>query len=611
MCGIIGMVAERDVVSFLTDGLKRMEYRGYDSAGIAVHRADESDKSTGFIRRRAAGKMAALNAEIAQAPLQGSVGIGHIRWATHGEPTVDNAHPHQSAQVSVVHNGIIENWQALKHELSDNGYTFSSQTDTEVAAALIQYYLDQQLSPLDAFRTAVKRLEGAYALAVLIDSAPEAIFVARLGSPLLVGEGDDASYVGSDALALAQATDKVRYLEEGDYAVVKKDHIAIYDNNDQSVERECVATGLTADDADKAGFPHFMLKEIHEQPAVIDGLLSRTIDKDTLTVKPLPLTFDPNGVDRLAFVACGTAYHAGMVGKYWIETLAQLNVDIDFASEYRYRDVIQPKRGVFIAVSQSGETADTLAALRRAKADNQHLVAIVNVASSTMARESTDKLFTHAGTEIGVASTKAFIAQTVTILCLAVWLGRQRGTLSLEAEQKIVRGLLALPAQLQTLLADVSHIQAVAHSISRARDILFLGRGANFPIALESALKLKEISYIHAEGYASGEMKHGAIALIDENVPVVCLCPSDKVLEKSLSNMQEVAARKARVVLVAEQAVCDDNDCEHAVVMPAVEAVVSPILYVVPMQLLSYYAAVALGKDVDQPRNLAKSVTVE
>ncbi len=602
------MVAKRDVVPFLTDGLKRMEYRGYDSAGIAVHNPTLGEA---FIRRRAKGKIAALKANLAANPISGHIGIGHIRWATHGEPSEVNAHPHHSTTVSLVHNGIIENWQVLKQELQNHGYAFYTQTDTEVAAHLIQYHLDQGLSAQEAFSSAIKRLQGAYALAAMIESAPNTLFVARLGSPLLVGEGEDAHYVGSDALALAAATDKVRYLEEGDYAVITLESMAIYDLSDTPVTRELVETGLSASDTSKSGYAHFMLKEIHEQPQIIDDLLARYIDHDSLTVKALPLSFDPNAVDRIAFIACGTAYHAGVLGRYWIETLARLNVDIDVASEYRYRDLIQPQRGVFIAVSQSGETADTLAALRRAKAENQHIVSIVNVASSTMARESTDLLLTHAGSEIGVASTKAFIAQAVTILCLAIYLGRQRRTLSLEQEQAIVAALLQLSQQARDLLADVSPIQQVAYAMSAASDVLFLGRGRSFPVALEAALKLKEISYIHAEAYASGEMKHGAIALIDDKVPVICLCPNDEVQEKSLSNMQEVSARKARVVLVAEQAVCAANATELQLVMPAVHPMVSPILYTIPMQLLAYYAAVNLGKDVDQPRNLAKSVTVE
>lgn len=611
MCGIIGMVASRDVVPFLTDGLKRMEYRGYDSAGIAIRRERREGGTYEFTRRRAKGKIAALRNVIADAPVSGDIGIGHIRWASHGEPTEANAHPHSSTTVTLVHNGIIENWQTLKQELSNKGYVFSSQTDTEVVAHLIQSKLDQGLPALAAFREAVQRLQGAYAIAVMIESTPDTLYVARLGSPLIVGEGNGEMYAGSDALALAPVTDKVRYLEEGDHAVITTESIVIYDESNTPVERELVETGLTADDTDKGGFPHFMLKEIHEQPDVVRGLINQYIDAETKTVKPLSLTFDPNNVDRMAFIACGTAYHAGVVGKYWIEKLAKLNVDIDVASEYRYRDLIQPERGVFVAVSQSGETADTLAALRRAKSENQHIVSIVNVGSSTMARESRDLLPIYAGTEIGVASTKAFVAQSVVILCLAIWLGRQRNTLSLDEEQAIISALIDLPEQIQQSINEVSGIQHIAHSIAPASDVLFLGRGRQFPIALEAALKLKEISYIHAEGYASGEMKHGAIALIDEHVPVVCLCPTDEVLEKSLSNMQEVAARKAQVILVAEQSVCTENETIHHIVMPSVHPIVSPILYVVPMQLLSYYTAVTLGKDVDQPRNLAKSVTIE
>lgn len=605
------MVAHRDVVPFLTDSLKRMEYRGYDSAGIAVRNV--VNEQIQFARRRAEGKISALNAVIAHAPISGEMGIGHIRWASHGQPTTTNAHPHSSTTVTLVHNGIIENWQELKQELTNGGYQFQSETDSEVVAHLIQSQLDDGFDALTAFRKAVKRLHGAYALAVMIQSAPDTLFVAKLGSPLIVGEGRDENYVGSDALALAPITDKVRYLEEGDHAVITTNSIDIFDQSNTPVKRQLVETGLTADDTDKGGYPHFMLKEIHEQPAVIEGLIEQYIDRDNLSIKPLNISFDPNHIDRIAIIACGTAYHAGMLGKYWIETLARLSVDIDFASEYRYRDLIQPKRGVFIAVSQSGETADTLAALRRAKDENQHIMAVVNVESSAIARESTDILPLFAGTEIGVASTKAFIAQAMVLLCLAISLGRQRGTLSVEDEQAIIKDLMDLPNKITNALTDerISEIQSLAHDISPASDVLFLGRGRQFPIALEAALKLKEISYIHAEGYASGEMKHGAIALIDDKVPVVCLCPTDEVLEKSLSNMQEVAARKAQVILVAEQAVCTQNNFAQSVVMPKIHPMVSPLLYVVPMQLLSYYTAVTLGKDVDQPRNLAKSVTIE
>lgn len=611
MCGIIGMVGHRDVVPFLTDSLKRMEYRGYDSAGIAVRK--DIHHEVEFIRRRAKGKISALNQVIADAPIAGDMGIGHIRWASHGEPTTSNAHPHSSTAVTLVHNGIIENWQELKKELLNKGYHFESETDTEVVAHLIQSKLDLGLNALEAFRESVKRLRGAYALAVMIKSKPDTLLVARLGSPLIVGEGNNENYVGSDALALAPVTEKVRYLEEGDHAVISSRSIEIFDQSNTPVERELVTTGLTADDTDKGGYPHFMLKEIHEQPEVVETLIDRYVDKANRCVKPIALSFDPKTIDRIAIIACGTAYHAGVLGRYWIETLARVNVDIDVASEYRYRDLIQPKNGVFVAVSQSGETADTLAALRRAKDENQHIVAVVNVESSAIARESTDMLPLLAGTEIGVASTKAFVAQALVLLFLAIAIGKQRGTLSVETERDIIDELIQLPKHIQSFLNEqaISDIQHIAHEISPASDVLFLGRGRSFPIALEASLKLKEISYIHAEGYASGEMKHGAIALIDDKVPVVCLCPSDEVLEKSLSNMQEVAARKAQVILVAEASICAQNNFAESIVMPRIHPMVSPLLYVVPMQLLSYYTAVTLGKDVDQPRNLAKSVTIE
>ncbi len=604
------MVAGRDVVPHLTDSLRRMEYRGYDSAGVAVRRKKEGEFK--FSRRRAKGKLGSLMNVLADAPVEGHCGIGHIRWATHGEPTESNAHPHKSTSVMVVHNGIVENWQDLKQQLLNKGYVFTTQTDTEVIAHLIQSQLDNGLSALEAFRESVKRLHGAYAIAVMIDSEPNTLFVARVGSPLIIGEGEGEMYAGSDALALAPLTDKVRYLEEGDTAVLTTDKVVIYDKNDTLTERELVITGLTADDTDKGGFAHFMLKEIYDQPDVIRQLLAHYIDSHSKTVKPLAVTFDAQAIERLAVVSCGTAYHAGLLGKYWLESLARLPVDTDVASEYRYRDLVQPQNGVFVAVSQSGETADTLAALRRAKAEKQHILSVVNVESSSMARESMDVLPILAGTEIGVASTKAFVAQAFVMLCLAVWLGRQRGTLSLAEEQAIVEGLLALPEQIQASINQATAIQQLAHTISIADDVLFLGRGRNYPIALESALKLKEISYIHAEGFASGEMKHGTIALIDEHLPVICLCPTDEVLEKSLSNMQEVIARKAPVILLAEQQTCDaETTVKHCVVMPKIHPMISPLLYVVPMQLLSYYTALHLGNDVDQPRNLAKSVTVE
>ncbi len=605
MCGIIGMVGEKDVTSFLMNGLHRMEYRGYDSAGIVVYKEGE------FLRRRAKGKVAALENVINDAPVDGNIGIGHIRWATHGAPTEVNAHPHFSQDVMVVHNGIIENWQVLKEELTAKGFVFQTQTDTEVIAHLIQDYFNEGLCAFKAFKAAIARLEGAYALAVMIRSRPHELFVARLGSPLVIGLGEGEMYVGSDPLSLALATDKVCFLEEGDYGVITKDEIELYNKNSEAVSRDIVETGLKAEHINKNGFEHYMLKEIYEQPAVFAALIEHYIDTEKKCVKDLSLPFDVQNISRLAFIACGTAYHAGAVGRYYMESLAQIPVDIDVASEYRYRDVIQPKGGAFIAFSQSGETADTLAALRKAKAEGQHIISIVNVESSTMARESDSILPIIAGSEIGVASTKAFTAQCFVVLCLAIWCGRQKGVLSAQDESAIVEGLLSLPRLYNQILEKPELIENIGKAIAPASDTLFLGRGRNFPIALEAALKLKEISYIHAEGYASGEMKHGAIALIDEHMPVIVLAPSDDVLEKSLSNMQEVAARDAQVILVADKQVCESQEAKHKILMPSIHPVVSPLLYVLPMQLLAYYAALALGKDVDQPRNLAKSVTVE
>lgn len=605
MCGIIGMVGQRDVTDFLMNGLHRMEYRGYDSAGIAVYKDGE------FFRRRAKGKVAALENVVSDAPVDGNIGIGHIRWATHGAPTEVNAHPHFSADVMVVHNGIIENWQELKAELIAKGFTFHTDTDTEVVAHLIQDYFNNGLCAFKAFKAAIARLEGAYALAVMIRSRPHEIFVARLGSPLVIGVGEGEMYVGSDPLSLAQATSQVVFLEEGDFGVITKDEIELYDKNANAVNRDKVETGLTAEKIDKNGFDYYMLKEIHEQPAVFATLIERYIDTEKKCVKDLPLSLDPKTTDRLTFIACGTAYHSALAGRYYMESLAQIPVDVDVASEYRYRDIIHPKNGAFIAFSQSGETADTLAALRKAKSENQHIISIVNVESSTMARESHDILPTIAGAEIGVASTKAFTAQCFVILCFTLWCARKKGLLSPQKETEIIEALLSLPRLYNQILENPKPIEAIGKAIAPASDTLFLGRGRNFPIALEAALKLKEISYIHAEGYASGEMKHGAIALIDEHMPVVVLAPSDDILEKSLSNMQEVAARDAQVILVADKDVCEKQAAKHKFVMPDIHPIVSPLLYVLPMQLLAYYAAVALGKDVDQPRNLAKSVTVE
>jgi len=608
MCGIIGVLADRDVVPLLLNGLKRMEYRGYDSAGIAVR---PYEPAQGIMRVRAPGKIAALQRKIDDNPIHAFMGIGHTRWATHGEATEVNAHPHRATQVTIVHNGIIENWHELKQELLNQGYVFSSDTDSEVVAYLIQSKLDKGLSERAAFSESIKRLMGAYAIAVLIESAPDTLFVARLGCPLVVGEANGEKYVGSDALALAPLTQQIRYLEEGDYAILNKARISIYDHNDTLVERQIVNIGQCNRAAEKGEFAHYMLKEIHEQPGVVRALIASYINIKTKTVKPMPVSFDPERIDKMVFTACGSAYIASMLAKNWIETLAKLNVDVDFASEYRYRDLVQPANGVLIAVSQSGETADTLAALRRAKAENQHIVGLVNVETSTVARESHDMLPVLAGAEIGVASTKAFIAQTLVILCLAIWLGRRRGVLSSSDEQALITALLRLPQQMQAIIERPQHIQQLGQMISPAKDVLFIGRGRMYPIALEGALKLKEISYIHAEAYAAGELKHGAIALVDEHVPIVCLCPNDATVDKTLSNMQEVMTRKGQVILLAEPQTCNDNKTSYQINMAAIHPLLSPMLYTIVLQLLSYYTAVSLGKDVDQPRNLAKSVTVE
>ncbi len=605
MCGIIGIVSHKNIVPSLMDGLKRMEYRGYDSAGIAVH------AQPSFVYRKAKGKLAALQDRLASNPVEGFVGIGHIRWATHGAPTENNAHPHFADHVSLAMNGIIENWAELKAELEAAGFAFQSETDTEVMCHLVQHYLNQGQDVLDAFYQSLQRLEGSYAFVMMIHNEPEKIYVARHGSPLVIGLGESEMYVGSDALSLAPFTNKVVFLDEGDFGYVDLAGHTIYNKDRAIVDHPVIQHNLSADDTDKGGFDHFMLKEIYEQPKVLADLIDHYIDVENKTIKEMHLGFDVQKLSRMAFIACGTAYHCCLLSKYYMESLGGVAVDVDVASEYRYRDLVQQQNGVFVAFSQSGETADTLGALRRAKDEGQHIVTVVNVESSTMAREADDVLPTIAGPEIGVASTKAFIAQAFVGLCMAVWTGRKRGHLSAQAETQIVTAILELPRLFNHILDHTRCIEAVAQDISKASDLLYLGRKTCFPIALEAALKLKEISYIHAEGYASGEMKHGAIALIDENVPVVVLAPDDEVLEKTLSNMQEVAARKAKVTLIASSETCASAQALHHIPMPKVDKVIAPIVYTLPTQLLAYYAALALGKDVDQPRNLAKSVTVE
>lgn len=608
MCGIVGIISNRQATPLLIDGLKRLEYRGYDSAGVATLVDGRIE------RRRAKGKIINLESKIAENPLPGTVGIGHTRWATHGVPNETNAHPHATKHVAVVHNGIIENYRELRDELTAQGHVFESETDTEVVVHLISQKVEEGLDPQAAVAQSLKRLKGAFALAIVFAGREDLIIGARKGSPLAVGFGDGEMFLGSDALALAPLTQKIMYLEEGDYAVLTHTEAKVFDSNDRPVERKIVLSSTSGAMIGKGGYRHFMLKEIYEQPQVIGDTLNTMInqDMDTITLPNVP--FELKNVPRLTIVACGTSYYAGLVGKYWIESVARIPVDIDVASEFRYRSPVMEKGGVSLFISQSGETADTLAALRYCKEQGQKIVSIVNVAESTMARESDCVLRTLAGPEIGVASTKAFTTQLTLLACFAIALGRANGALSKGEEARLSRALVEVPSRAAEVLNNDAAIAKIAQSLfADARDVLYLGRGSNFPIALEGALKLKEISYIHAEGYAAGEMKHGPIALIDESVPVVVVAPTDNLFDKTISNMQEVLARGGKVVFFGDQmGVGSVKDrCAASVVLPAVDSFVAPILYAIPVQLLAYHTAVAKGTDVDQPRNLAKSVTVE
>jgi glucosamine--fructose-6-phosphate aminotransferase (isomerizing) len=606
MCGIVGMIGSREAACFLLDGLRRLEYRGYDSAGIATISNGEID------RRRAEGKLDSLAHRLQVEPLPGKVGIGHTRWATHGKPTEANAHPHATDLVAVVHNGIIENYRVLRNELEKKGCVFQSETDTEVIAHLVSDLLRQKMTPQQATAAALKRLEGAFAIGILFAGYDGLLIGARRGSPLALGYGDGEMYLGSDALALAPQTNRISYLEENDWAELYADKIVIHDATDKVVERKILTTSLSGAMIGKGQYRHFMLKEIFEQPTVIGDTLSTLVSPDDVLAMP-ELPFDWKSVPRVTIVACGTASYAGLVGKYWFEQLAKLPVEIDIASEFRYREAPMPKGGVTIVVSQSGETADTLAALNYAKAQGQKILSIVNVPQSSIARASDVVVPTLAGPEIGVASTKAFTTQLTVILCLALAAGEARGALAPARSKEILRALHEVPAQINTILRDEHRLQELAQAISEARDVLYLGRGLLYPIAMEGALKLKEISYIHAEGYPAGEMKHGPIALVDESLPAVFLAPSDALYEKTISNIQEVAARGGKVVLLS-----DKEGLAHvgaktfwSVALPSADPAVLPLLYVIPLQLLAYYTAIAKGTDVDQPRNLAKSVTVE
>ena len=607
MCGIIGIAGNSEVSDRLVDGLRRMEYRGYDSAGVCTLQHGQ------LVRRRAEGMLNNLVVELAAHPAPGQIGIAHTRWATHGAPTTNNAHPHATAEVALVHNGIIENFKALRDALLARGRVFESDTDTEVVAHLISEQVEQGASPQEAVKAILPQLRGAFALAVVFRSAPDLLIGARLGSPLVVGYGDGEMYLGSDALALAPLTQKVTYLEEGDWVVLTRDGAQIYDVNNAPVTRAVVASGATAAAIEKGNYRHFMQKEIFEQPTVVAQTLRSYLRRVDQTVALPQIDFDLSTINRVTIVACGTSYYAGMVAKYWFEQFARLPVDIDVASEFRYRDPVLEPGGLALFISQSGETADTLAALRHCKAAGQTIAVVVNVPTSSMAREADLLLPTHAGPEIGVASTKAFTCQLAVLAALAAHLAVLRGRMNRTEEADLVEQLAETPACLNEALSHDDDIAAMAHLIAPARDVLYLGRGPDYPLALEGALKLKEISYIHAEGYASGEMKHGPIALIDEAVPVIVLAPSGPLFEKTVSNMQEVRARGGKIVLISDaEGIAEAGEgCIATIEMPRVHPLIAPLVYAVPVQLLAYHVAVAKGTDVDQPRNLAKSVTVE
>ena len=608
MCGIVGILGREPVAGLLVDALKRLEYRGYDSAGVATLERGH------LARRRAEGKLRNLEARLAREPLTGTIGIGHTRWATHGRPTEDNAHPHATERLAVVHNGIIENFRELREELERSGTKFGSDTDTEVVAHLVTQEMTNGRSPAEAVAAALPRLRGAFALAFLFAGENDLIIGARKGSPLAIGYGDGEMYLGSDAMALAPFTDAISYLEEGDWAVLTRKSVEVRDAKGSKVARAVLRSSASAFLVDKGNYRHFMAKEIHEQPEVVGHTLAHYIEMTAERVQlPVELPFDFGTLERVSISACGTAYYAGLVAKYWFERLARLPVEIDVASEFRYRDVPLTPGGLAIFVSQSGETADTLATLRYAKEHKQHLLAVVNVPTSTIARESEIVMPTLAGPEIGVASTKAFTCQLAVLACLAIAAGRARGVLSEVEESDLVRALIETPRLMTEALALEPEVEHFAREIAKSRNVLYVGRGTSFPVALEGALKLKEISYIHAEGYAAGELKHGPIALIDESMPVIVIAPHDQVFEKTLSNMQEVAARKGKIILVTDPRGARDVhlDLLSKLTLPAMPSTVTPLVYALPVQLIAYHTAVVMGTDVDQPRNLAKSVTVE
>ncbi|MBP2226852.1 glucosamine--fructose-6-phosphate aminotransferase (isomerizing) [Azospirillum agricola] len=607
MCGIIGIIGIHDAAPRLVEGLRRLEYRGYDSAGVATL------VNGGIERRRAEGKLLNLDMKLRDAPLSGTVGIGHTRWATHGGPTEANAHPHATPRVAVVHNGIIENYQELKDELIGHGHAFESATDTEVIVHLVTHYMEQGMTPVEASAASFKRFTGAFALVLIFSGEHELMIGARHGTPLALGYGDGEMYLASDAFALAPLTNRICYLEDGDWVEVSRSAAVVHDATDAVVERAVRTTAVSGALIGKDGYRHYMLKEIYEQPQVIGDTLNAYINPETNFIALPDFPFDVAKATKVTIVACGTAYYAGFVAKYWFETLARIPVEVDIASEFRYREAPLPEGGVAIFISQSGETLDTLEALRYCKRQGQKILSIVNAPESTIARESDAVLYTMAGPEIGVASTKAFTTQLTTLACLAVTVARARGAIGPERMQQIAHALREVPARAADVLAHDERLKELAQEVAEARDVLYLGRGAMYPLALEGALKLKEISYIHAEGYAAGELKHGPIALIDDNVPVIVLVPSDGLFEKVVSNVQEVCARSGKVLLLADKKGIDKlgDKVRWSVELPSCDPLVAPLLYAIPVQLLAYHTAVLKGTDVDQPRNLAKSVTVE
>jgi glutamine---fructose-6-phosphate transaminase (isomerizing) len=609
MCGIVGILGREPVAPALIDALKRLEYRGYDSAGVATL---ENGRLT---RLRASGKLRNLQDKLKETPLSGHIGLGHTRWATHGRPNENNAHPHANDRVAVVHNGIIENFRELREELTAKGHVFATETDSEAVAHLVAEEMRQGSKPREAVAAALARLKGAFALVFLFDGELDLLIGARRGSPLAVGWGDDGVYLGSDALALAPFAREITYLEEDDWVTLTREKTTFFDAAGRIVERPRRPLQAGSLMVDKGNYRHYMAKEIHEQPEVVGRTLAHYLDLASGTARlPFDLAFDAKALSRVTISACGTAFYAGLVARYWLERFARLSVDIDIASEFRYREAPLPKDGLMIVVSQSGETADTLAALRYAKAHGQHILSIVNVETSTIARESDTVAQTLAGPEIGVASTKAFTCQLAVFACLALALGRARGVLTEAREKELVAELIATPGLMARVLKDEARIEPVARDVARASSVLYLGRGPSYPLALEGALKLKELSYIHAEGYAAGELKHGPIALIDFAMPVIVLAPHDASLEKTVSNLQEVAARGGHLILIGPESARVAASAELAgfIEMPEVAAgAFAALVYAMPAQLLAYHVAVFMGKDVDQPRNLAKSVTVE